>query len=371
MSTLTTTQPRVALFMTYLGGGGAERVMFNLASGLVERGLNVDFVIGKAWGPHMGKVPPKIRVVDLATSGIWQTTQALTRYLKKEQPVALLSAQHLANEMAIWAKRLAKVSTRIVVSEHNTLSQAIKRTSKIRKYSIPLLIRYFYPWADGIVAVSQGVAEDLSRSTGIPLNRIHTIYNSVLSPQLLEKAKAPLEHPWFSPREPPIILGVGKLEAQKDFPTLIRAFASVRQVQPARLMILGWGPDRPKLEALIQELNLEQDVSLAGYVENPYCYMAAAKVFVLSSAWEGLPTVLIEAMGVGTPVVSTDCPSGPREILGEGKYGFLCPVGDPKALAESILSVLSGHSKIVPPDWLAQFTSNAATQQYLKVLGLD
>lgn len=364
------TQPRVALFMAYLGGGGAERVMFNLASGLVNYGLSVDFVIGKVWGPHIEKIPSEVRVVDLASSGIWQTTQALTRYLKEEQPVALLSAQHFANEMAIWAKRIARVKTRVVVSEHNTLSQAIKRTSKTRKYLIPSFVRYFYPWADGIVTVSQGVAEDLSNFTGLPIHRISTIYNSVLSPQLQEKAKVRLDHPWFCPGEPPVILGVGKLEAQKDFPTLIKAFAQVRQVQPARLMILGWGPDRPQLEALAQELKLEEDVSLAGYVENPYCYMARAKVFVLSSAWEGLPTVLIEAMGVGTPVVSTNCPSGAREILGDGKYGLLSPVGDPKALAESILSVLSGHTKTVDPTWLDQFTSETATRLYLEMLGV-
>ncbi len=365
------TQPRVALFMAYLGGGGAERVMFNLASGLVNYGLSVDFVIGKVWGPHIEKIPSEVRVVDLASSGIWQTTQALTRYLKEEQPVALLSAQHFANEMAIWAKHLARVKTRVVVSEHNTLSQAIKRTSKTRKYLIPSFVRYFYPWADGIVTVSQGVAEDLSNFTGLPIHRISTIYNSVLSPQLQEKAKVQLDHPWFSPGEPPVILGVGKLEAQKDFPTLIKAFAQVRQVKPTRLMILGWGPDRPQLEALAQELKVEEDVSLAGYVENPYCYMARAKVFVLSSAWEGLPTVLIEAMGVGTPVVSTDCPSGAREILGEGKYGQLSPVGDTKALAESILSVLSGQTKTVDPTWLHQFTSETATRLYLEMLGVD
>ncbi len=370
MSTMAT-QPRVALFMAYLGGGGAERVMFNLASGLVKYGLSVDFVIGKVWGPHIEKVPSEVQVVDLASSSIWQTTQALTRYLKKEQPVALLSAQHYANEMAIWAKHLARVKTRVVVSEHNTLSQSIQQTSKTRKYLIPFLVRYVYPWADGIVTVSQGVAQDLSEYTGLPIHRITTIYNSVLNPQIQEKANVLLEHPWFSPGEPPVILGVGKLEAQKDFPTLIKAFAQVRDIRPARLMILGWGPERPHLEALIQELHLEKDVALAGYVENPYCYMARAKVFVLSSAWEGLPTVLIEAMGVGTPVVSTDCPSGAREILKEGKYGFLSPVRDSKALAESILKVLAGQTKFVDPTWLDQFNSETATQRYLEILGID
>jgi glycosyltransferase involved in cell wall biosynthesis len=333
--------------------------------------LKVDLVLGKAWGPHLEKVPPELRVVDLKASGLLSTTIALVRYLRQEQPVAMLSALHYANEIAVWAKRFAGVSTRVIVSEHNTFSQAIQHTSKTKRHLLPFFVRHFYPWADGIVAVSQGVANDLARSTGLPIESIQAIYNPVITPELLEKTKEPLDHPWFTPGEPPVILGVGKLEAQKDFPTLIRAFAQVRQVRPARLMILGWGPDRPKLEALIQELSLEQDVSLFGYVDNPYPYMAKASVFVLSSAWEGLPTVLIEAMAVGTPVISTDCPSGAAEILGKGRYGMLTPVGDHQALAEAILKVLSNQLKVVvDQNWLEQFSLLVSTRQYLNVLGI-
>lgn len=365
-------QSRVSLFVNYVGGGGVERVMFNLASGLVERGQNVDFVVGRAWGPHVKKVPSTVRVVDLNASGVLATTLALKKYLHKNKPAALLSAQHYANEIAIWAKHLSGESTRLVVSEHNTNSQAIRHiSSNTRKFLIPIFLKFFYPWADGVVAVSQGVSQDLTDNIGLSPDKVHTIYNPVITPELFEKAKISLDHPWFLPGEPPVILGVGKLEIQKDFPTLIRAFAQVRQVQPARLMILGWGEDQSKLESLVKELGLEEDVSIPGYIDNPYPYIAHAKVFALSSAWEGLPTVLIEAMALGTPVVSTDCPSGPREILEQGKYGYLSPVGDPNALAQSILTVLSGHSKPVNQDWLAQFTSNIATQRYLEVLGLE
>jgi glycosyltransferase involved in cell wall biosynthesis len=282
----------------------------------------------------------------------------------------MLSALHYANEIAVWAKRFAGTSTRVIVSEHNTFSQAIQHTSKTKRRLLPFFVRHFYPWADSIVAVSQGVANDLARSTGLLRESIQAIYNPVITPELLEKTKEPLEHPWFAPSEPPVILGVGKLEAQKDFPTLIRAFAQVRQVRPARLMILGWGPDRPKLEALVRELGLEADVSLSGYVDNPYPYMAKASVFVLSSAWEGLPTVLIEAMAVGTPVVSTDCPSGAAEILGSGKYGLLTPVGDSQALAKAILEVLSNQLPAVDPNWLEQFSLPVSTRQYLDVLAI-
>ncbi|MGF1491699.1 MAG: glycosyltransferase [Microcoleaceae cyanobacterium] len=364
-------QSHVALFMTYLGGGGAERVMFNLANGLIEQQVRVDFVVGSAWGSHVKKVPDQVKLVDLKATGVRQTTFALTNYLKQEKPNSLLSAQHFANEMAIWAKRLARVSTTVVVSEHNTLSRAIQHTTRLRSYLIPRFIRYFYPWADEIVAVSKGVAHDLAKNTGLPADRIQTIYNSVVTPEVLEKARMSVDHPWFNPGEPPVILGVGKLEAQKDFPNLIQAFAQVREQQAARLMILGWGPDQSRLENLAKQLGVADDVALPGYVDNPYPYMANAKVFVLSSAWEGLPTVLIEAMAVGTPVVSTDCPSGPGEILDQGQYGLLCPVGDSQALAQAILDVLNGDStKPIDPSWLEQFTIAAATQKYMRALGV-
>lgn len=363
--------PHVALFFCSLGGGGAERVMLNLASGFIQRGIKVDLVLGKASGPHLQKVPSGVRLINLKASGVLATVFALARYLRKEQPCVLISAMHYANEIALWARCIARVATRIIVTEHNTLSLFLRRTTPTRRYLIPLFIKYFYSWADRIVTVSHKAAEDLAQFTGLPLERIHVIYNPAINSELLEKARAPLEHRWFLPQELPVILGVGKLEAQKDFPTLIKAFAWVRKVREARLVILGWGPDRPQLQALIQELNLEQDVELLGYVDNPYAYMARASVFVLSSAWEGLPTVLIEAMAVGTPVVSTDCPSGPAEILDNGKYGWLTPVGDSTALAKAILTAIDSKHKQIDSSWLEQFSLETATQQYLDLCGIS
>ncbi len=361
--------PRIALFLRSLGGGGAEKVMLNLGSGLIEQGIEVDLILGKAWGPHLKKVPSQMRLIDLDADRLLTNVLALTRYLKQENPIGLISAMHYANEIALWAKRLARVPTAIMVTEHNTISHALRQTSKIRKYLIPYFVKHFYPWADGIITVSHEAAQDLANFTGLPRDSIRTIYNPVISSDLREKAQQPLDHPWFCPGEPPVILGVGKLEVQKDFPTLIRAFAEVRQIRSVRLIILGWGPDRPQLEALVNELDLNEDVAFLGYVDNPYPYMARSAVFVLSSAWEGLPTVLIEAMAVGTPVVSTNCHSGPSEILDNGKYGFLVPVGDSKALAHGILATLEDTPKTVESSWLEQFTLEAATKQYLEVLG--
>jgi glycosyltransferase involved in cell wall biosynthesis len=221
-----------------------------------------------------------------------------------------------------------------------------------------------------VVAVSQGVAKDLNKVLGLPMEKMQVIYNPAVTPELKTKSQEPLDHPWFAPGEPPVILGVGKLEAQKDFPTLIRAFSQIRKIQPARLVILGWGPesDKQKLETLIHELGVEADVNLAGYVNNPFAYMARASVFALSSRWEGLPFVLVEAMAVGTPVVSTDCESGPAEILGDSKYGMLVPVGDSQALAEAILNVLAGKSQQAEAAWLSQFSLETVTQHYLNIL---
>ncbi len=361
---------RIALFLGYLGGGGADQVMLNLARGLVDRNFEVDLVLGHAWGPHLWKIPSQVRVVDLKAPQVIPSVFALAEYLRREQPTVLLSALHYANEVAIWAKRLSGASTPIIVAEHNTLSQAISNQKGIRKRLIPFFVKHFYPWADKVVTVSHGAAADLAAIGGFPQERVQVIYNPVITPELLEMSREPVEHPWFKPGEPPVILGVGKLEAQKDFPTLIRAFAQVRQLRPCRLVILGWGPDRPQLESLVKELGVQDDVDLPGYIENPYAYMRRAAVFALSSAWEGLPTVLIEAMAVGIPVVSTDCKSGPEEILDHGNYGILTSVGDSSALAEAVLAVLSGKVQAVDPSWLEQFTLESATQQYLNTFAM-
>lgn len=358
----------IALFLGYLGGGGAEKVMLNLGVSLAEQGLKVDLVLGKAWGSHLEKIPSELSTIDLKASSPWKTVKRLANYLREKQPQALLSALHYTNEIAILAKQIARVPTRIVVSEHNTISKSLTIKNKFKKFLTPQLVKYLYPLADGIVAVSHGVAEDLADTTGLSLKRIQTIYNPVVNSELLEKAGEKIDHPWFISSEIPVILGVGKLEAQKNFPNLIHAFDRVRKVKPAKLAILGWGPDREQLEALIKDLGLEADAALLGYVNNPYPYMARAKVFVLSSAWEGLPTVLIEAMATGTPVVSTNCKSGPEEILDNGKYGWLEPVDDSHALADSILKVLSGQTKSIDPSWLDQFKSETIISQYLNIL---
>ncbi len=364
--------PRIAFFIGFFGGGGIERVTANLAHSFVKKGVQVDLIHDPKSSPHLWRMPAETRYIDYVNAPtLYRNLPKLVRYLRQEQPWALLAADHYANEIAILAKLIAKVSTRVIVTEHNQLSRTCRRGSRLKDRLAPAFAQVLYPWADGVIAVSHGVKTDLARRASFPLERIQTIYNPVITPELLTKAKEPIDHPWFHSKDVPVLLGVGKLEAQKDFPNLIRAFAKVRQVQSARLVILGWGPDRPKLEALIKSLGLEADVDLPGYVDNPYAYMARASVFILSSAWEGLGNVLIEAMAVGTPVVSTNCESGPAEILAGGKYGYLTPVGDSAALADAILQVLNGQPKPIDSMWLNQFSSESAAQKYLDFLGVS
>jgi glycosyltransferase involved in cell wall biosynthesis len=256
-----------------------------------------------------------------------------------------------------------------VVSERNTLSSEAKHFgSDLRIRFLPYLIKRFYPWADVIVAVSKGVADDLIHLTGIPNRQVRVIYNPIVTPEFRKKTEAFLDHPWFGPGQPPVILAVGRLTAQKDFATLIQAFAQVRQTRQTRLLILGEGEERPRLEAQIHLLGLQEDIGLPGFVSNPYPYMCRAGVFVLSSRWEGLPGVLIEALYCGAPLVATDCPSGPREILAEGRYGQLVPVGDAPALAEAIHLALDGRVPRPPRESWGPFELEGVVNQYIDVL---
>lgn len=342
--------------------------MLNLADGFAARGYPVDLVLSLTDGPYLAQVPTSLSVVDLGASRTIASMPGLVRYLRREAPTVMLSALNRANLLAIWARFLSRAPTKIVVSERNTLSIDAENAPNWRARIMPALSTRFYSYADDIVAVSGGVADDLARVTGLPRERIRVLYNPVVTPALQEKLAAPLDHPWFAAGQPPVILAVGRLSEQKDFSTLIRAFKQVRDSRPARLLILGEGDRRAELEALVQSLQIAEDVSMPGWVENPYPYMKRASMFVLSSRWEGLPGVLIEALYAGIPLVATDCPSGPREVLADGEYGQLVPVADVNALAHAMGKVLA-HPPARPPEesWL-RFEMNRVIDQYIDVL---
>lgn len=341
--------------------------MLKLAVGVVERGYPVDLVLARAQGPYLENVPASIPVVNLNIPRDLLSVLPLAGYLRRERPATLFTGLH-TNIIALWAKTLSRVHTRIVISERNTFSQRAEHySSDFRGRMLPLLVRWFYPRADCIVAVSRGVADDLSHVANIPRKQIQVIYNPVVTPDLQAKAEDYLNHPWFRIGEPPVVLTVGRLTAQKDYPGLIVAFAQARKKHQARLLILGEGEERPSLERLVRNLGLENDVSMPGFVGNPFPYMKHAKVFVLSSKWEGLPGVLIEAMFCGVPLVSTDCPSGPKEILADGLYGRLVPPDDGNALFSAICDGLENKiPRPVPESWIP-FHLDTVVDQYIQI----
>jgi glycosyltransferase involved in cell wall biosynthesis len=365
---------RLSLFIYGLGGGGSQRRTLTLAGAFADRGHAVDLVVLDASGPLRDRLPPGIRLVELASGlatragrrlgrrlELCLATRALAVYLRCERPDALLSAASHANPFAVRAHHWARVPSALVLRASNHPSGRGARE-----------VRRLYPHADAIIGVSGAVAKEVRRLTALTRDRVTTVYNPIWTPSMLADARAPLDHPWFVPAEPPVVLGVGRLSTQKDFPTLVRAFARVRARRPARLVILGSAKRarrRESLLALARDLGVAEDVWLPGYVENPLRYMARSAVFTLSSAWEGLPGVLIEAMACGCPVVSTDCPGGSREILEDGRWGPLVPPADPEALADAIGEMMSA-----PPERMALqrraacFDQEGAVDQYLEVL---
>ena len=362
-------QRHIALFVPDLHGGGAERMMALLARGLSSSQCRVDIVVVRAGDPDLPSFPEAVRICRLKSFHLLTSVLALARYLRRESPDVMLSALMQANVIALLARRLAGTATRVVIREANHESTKVEETQAISDRLAYRLVPLVYPWADGIIAVARSVAEDLSRSSGLPVERIRVIYNAAVTPELRQKAPEAIAHPWFVGGAPPVVLGVGRLKKQKDFATLIRAFAEVRQVRPARLMILGKGEERSGLEQLVSQLGLTRDVSIAGFVPNVYAFMARCSTVVSSSAWEGCSNVILEALAVGAPVVATDCPGGSSEILGGGRYGHLVSVGDSNAMAGAILDVLSGAGKRAPPEWLRQFDLEVVLEQYRRLLG--
>jgi glycosyltransferase involved in cell wall biosynthesis len=345
-----TKKEKISFFIPSLRGGGAERVFVNLANEFSKRGFNVDLVLAQKEGQYLSDVSEKVNVVDLKSKRVLFSLLPLIKYLKKEKPKVVISSMEHCNIIAILASKLSFSKTKTVARVANTLSLSLKGTKWHKRWIRKYGAMFFYRFADKIVLNSKGSADDLVKTLKIDLKRINIINNPLAINDIKEKAKERNSHKWIKEKKLPIVLAVGRLNKQKDFPTLIKAFSELKR--EAKLIILGEGEERISLEKLIKELNLEDSVDMPGFVRNPYAYMSNANVYVLSSKWEGSPNTMIEAMACGVPVVSTDCPSGPSEILDpvksindhgtrDGKYGELVPVGDAKKLAEKIDCVLS------------------------------
>jgi len=363
------TPRRLALVFSSFGGGGIQFVMLHLADGLIARGVPVDLVVVDPRGPLASRVPAQARLVDLGAGRARRALSPLVAYLRRERPTAMLSSQTHLNLIAMAARVLARGRTRLVVSEHVAMDAASRQAPRWWERRLPVAARLTYPWADGIVVVSDEAAARFCRATGLPRRRVNVIHNPVVGTQLPDREAPLVGHPWLDSPDRPVVLSAGRLTPQKDHETLLRAFALLRRTRAVRLIMLGEGAERARLHTLARQLGVDHDVAMPGFVLDVQAWMARANVFVLSSRWEGFGNVLVEAMACGTPVVSTDCPSGPAEILEHGRIGRLVAVGEAPALARAIGDALDDPGD---PDRLRaralDFSIGRAVDQYLQVL---
>ena len=362
---------KVAFFMPNLAGGGAQRVALILVKEFLKHGLQVDFVLAQAKGEFLKDLPKDINLIELNASRVLNTLPGLVRYLRKHSPVAVYSAPQHTHIILMLAKMISRSSVQVILHVGNHISTQQKASRKFQDKLYPALLWLLQRYASVFIAVSDGVAHDLVRTAQIPPKKVRLVYNPVYQAEMDDLMRQPVIHQWFNEGQLPVILAVGRLVEQKDYPTLIRAFARVRNLRLVRLVILGEGKLLRELKKLTAELNIAGDVDFAGFDPNPYRYMARCSVFVLSSAWEGFANVVAEALACGAQVVSTDCKSGPAEILVNGQYGQLVPVGDEVALADAILQALD-HP--LPQDALYRrgrfFTAESAARQYLAAAGI-
>lgn len=354
---------RISLFVPSLTYGGAEQVAVRLANGFISQGCSVTLVTATPGDDLSHLLDDRVEYISLGAPRVLRSVPSLARHIYSARPDALIAFMTHTNIAAILANTLAGGATRIIATEHNSL----QHRSGGRKEQIVLAgAARLYSQTKKVVAVSSGLATEISTRLDLPDELVTTIHNPVPIP---ECSGSP-PHPWFN-QAPPIVVAAGRHVPQKDYSTLLRAIAHLRGNRDSdiRLVLLGEGTETTSLKRLAASLSIDSSVSFPGFVESPYPYMAAADVFALSSQWEGFGNVLVEAMGLGTPVVSTDCPVGPSEILRDGQYGPLVPVGDPEALATAIETTVQ-----TPPDSTelreraAEFAPDRITSQYLALV---
>lgn len=363
-------RPQLALFTPAFDRGGVERMLTQLARGLDGLGVRVDLVVNRRSPHYLNTLPNSVRVVELsALAG--KPLDGAVAYLRTEHPAVLLSSKDENNLLALEAKRIAGVPTQI------WLRSAIAESSRVagqffwKRWMSYRSMRRIYPAADGVIAVSHDLARDVAEITGMPLADIRIAHNPVVTPEMLNLAAQPVSHPWLNDAGTPVIIGIGRLARVKNFALLVESFARVRKVIACRLLILGEGRERAHLEQLAAKLGVGDAVDLPGYVDNPYAYLSRARLFVSSSLSEGSPNALTEALALGVPVVATDCRSGPREVLQDGRYGPLVQVEDVDALADAMLRTLENP---LPAEFLREaalpYTIEGSAREYASILGL-
>jgi glycosyltransferase involved in cell wall biosynthesis len=362
---------RIAVFLATSGHSGVDRIMRNLIPEIAARGYRVDLLQVREHGPYLETLPANVTRIDLGHRHTYSCLPALVRYLRRHRPLLLLSDKDRVNRTALLARWLSGTNTPLIFRLGTTVSINLASRGRFDRWLQRTSIGRLYRFSQRVLVPSRGVADDLSAYTGLSPEKIRVVPSPGIPDDLFDRTLPLPDHPWFREPELPVILSAGELGARKDFATLLRAFTLLRARRPCRLVIIGRGKQREQLLELADTLGIRADVDLPGFVENPYSYMAHADLFAFSSRWEGLGLVLVEALALGTPVVATDCPSGPAEILQHGRFGQLVPVGDPGALARAMEATLDEKKS---RDFLQQaatpYTVSAATDAYLSAMAL-
>jgi glycosyltransferase involved in cell wall biosynthesis len=392
---ITTNYPtkKVAFLLADLSGGGIQKIIINLLKEIEKtKRFNLELVVlnlldSTTERAFLENIPSEIKIINLSTKVEYRIKSyikilfSLLAYLNTEKPNIIISNIPLINFLSILAQKLTfrpvcvfvvehtfflKDTLNLIETKHGRFYQ--KNTSSV----ISVVMRWLYPHTNGIITVSRGLASYLKTTLHLKTNSVKVIYNPVVNREILSRAEEPVEIDFIKRREVPVFLAVGRLSIQKDYETMLEAFVVFKQNKSGKLLILGEGELRERLESLIEKLGLNEDVTLLGFTANPYAYMSKVNSLILSSLWEGLPTVVIEAMACGCQVIATDCPYGPREILAGGEYGFLVPTRDAIALARAMHEVLVSPKN---PEILKQrardFTIEKATAEYLSLIDPD
>jgi glycosyltransferase involved in cell wall biosynthesis len=361
---------RIAVFLQDLKGGGAEKMMVNLCNEFTKKGCQVDLLLVRKEGPYVDRLNDDINVISLNCKKVLFSLIPLIIYLRKYRPDAFLSTFPHVNIMAIIARKISGVKLTLVIREANNVELSKKNARQLSIRISYMLLPFFYRFADHIVAISEGLGKQLKRLIPSKKTDTHVIYNPVIDDTIDTMLQSPIPpgFEFIKNIKKPIIMGMGRLVPQKDFETLIKAFKIVREKKDASLVILGEGYLREELLKLAEDLNISNDVYLPGFTNNPYKVLSMGDIFVLSSRWEGFGNVLVEAMYCGLSVVSTDCPSGPSEILSGGLYGKLTPVGDADEIANELQYLSSISTNVNLHHYLSKFSLKSISTQYLSLL---